>query len=168
MSIHLSECPFIRVLYFIWWLSGTRQMISIWADYPLKRYPLREVWVYQKCIWISFGLVLWLMSTDCWLEFFYEKCSEFGVTVGTATRTADILIQSRLNALVVNSNRPSGPLRLYAGLIGSVNPRWLKADLVACANPSSSSWMWVDECFFRYRCPLTWVVSAKGPLNGCV
>ena len=40
-------------------------------------------------------------------------------------------------------------------------------DLVVCANPSSSSWVWVGEYFFWYR--LTWVVPEKGPLNGsCV
>jgi len=32
-------------------------------------------------------------------------------------------------------------LWLYAGLIGSSNPLWLKADLVVCANPSCSSWV---------------------------
>jgi len=30
-------------------------------------------------------------------------------------------------------------------------------DLVLCANPSSSSWVWVGECFFWYR--LTWIVT---------
>ena len=55
------------------------------------------------------------------------------------TRIAGILIHSRLKALAVNLNRPSGRLWLYAGLIGSNNPRRLKADLVACANLSSSS-----------------------------
>jgi len=40
-------------------------------------------------------------------------------------------------------------------------------DLVVCANPSSSSWVWVGECFFWYR--LTRVVLDKGLLNGlCV
>ena len=32
-------------------------------------------------------------------------------------------------------------LWLYAGLIESSNPLWLKADLVVCANPSCSSWV---------------------------
>jgi len=36
-------------------------------------------------------------------------------------------------------SRPSDRLWLYAGLIGSSSPRWLKADLVVCANPSSAS-----------------------------
>jgi len=52
--------------------------------------------------------------------------------------TAGILINSRLKALAVNLHRPSSRLWLYAGLIGSNNPRSLKADLVVCANPSSS------------------------------
>jgi len=69
-----------------------------------------------------------------------KGCSEFCVTAGTVTRTASILIlrPSRLKALAVNLSWPSGRLRLYAGLIGSNNLRWLKADLVS-ANPSSSS-----------------------------
>ena len=49
--------------------------------------------------------------------------SEFCVTVGTVTRTASILIHSWSKALAVNLSR----LQLYAGLIGSNNPRWLKA-----------------------------------------
>ena len=85
-----------------------------------------------------------------------KGCSEFCITVGTATRTVGVLMQSRLNALAVNLNHPSGHLWLYAGLIGFDNPCWLKADLVACVNPSSSSWVWVGECFFWYR--LTQVV----------
>ena len=54
------------------------------------------------------------------------------------------------------------------GSTGSNNPPWLKADLAVCANPSSSSssQVWVGECFFWYW--LTWVVPNKGPLNGCV
>ena len=63
-------------------------------------------------------------------------------------------------------SRPSDRLWLYAGLIGSSSPRWLKADLVVCANPSSASRVWVDDCFFWYR--LTRVVPSKGPLNGSV
>ena len=55
---------------------------------------------------------------------------------------------------------------MLAGLIGSSSPRWLKADLVVCANPSSASRVWVDDCFFWYR--LTRVVPSKGPLNGSV
>ena len=39
-------------------------------------------------------------------------------------------------------------------------------DLVVCVNPSSSSWVWVSECFFWYL--LTWVISYKGPWNGCL
>ena len=62
---------------------------------------------------------------------------------------------------------PTGRLWLYAGLIGSNNICWLKADLVVCVNPSSSSsWMWVVECFFWYW--LTRAVLDKGPLIGCV
>ena len=68
-----------------------------------------------------------------------KRCSEFCVTVGTATRTAGILIHVRLQALAVNLSQPSSRLLLYAGLTGSSNPSWLEADLVVCANPSSSS-----------------------------
>ena len=50
-------------------------------------------------------------------------------------------------------------------LAGSNNPHCLKADLVVCANPSSSSWVSVGKCFFWYR--LTRVVPDKGSLNGC-
>ena len=56
-----------------------------------------------------------------------KGCSEFCVTVGTATRTASILIHSWLKALAVNLSWPSSRLWLYAGLIGSINPCWLKA-----------------------------------------
>ena len=90
-----------------------------------------------------------------------EGCSEPCVSVGTVTRTAGILIHSWLKALAVNLIRPSGWLWLYAGLIGSANPRCLKAELVVCANPSSpSSWVWVGECFFWHW--LTRVVGTKG------
>jgi len=65
--------------------------------------------------------------------------SKFCVTFVTATRTAGILIHSQLKVLGVNVSRPSGRRWLYAGLIGSNNPRWLKADLAVYANPSSSS-----------------------------
>ena len=72
-----------------------------------------------------------------------KGCSEFCVTVGTATRTVGLLIHSRLKVLLpVNLRRPSGRLCLYAGLSGSNNHRWVKADLVVSANPSSSS-LWV-------------------------
>ena len=70
-----------------------------------------------------------------------KGCSKFCITVGAVIRTAGILIHSRLKVLAVNLSRPSGRLWLYAGLIGSNNPCWLKADVVVCANPSSSSWM---------------------------
>ena len=50
-------------------------------------------------------------------------CSEICVTVGTATRTAGILIYSRLKALAVNSELAN---RL-TGLTGPNNPCWLKA-----------------------------------------
>jgi len=59
-----------------------------------------------------------------------KGCSEFCVIVGTVTRTAGILIHIvgwRLKTLAVNLSQPSGQLWLYAGLIGSNNPRWLKA-----------------------------------------
>ena len=92
-------------------------------------------------------------------------CSEFCITVGTATRTAGILIHSWLKPLVVNLSRPSGRLWLYAGFIGSNNPRWLKADFVVGSNPSSSC-VWMGEWFFWYQ--PTRVVPDKGPLNGCV
>ena len=97
-----------------------------------------------------------------------KGCSEFCVTVGTATRTAGILIHSRLKALAVNLSQPSSWLWLYAGLIGFNNPHWLKADLVVCAiASSSSSWVWVGECFFWYR--LTQLVLNKGSFNSlCV
>ena len=88
-----------------------------------------------------------------------KGCSNFSIIVDTA----GILIHSQLKALAVNLSQPSGRLWLYAGLIGSNNPRWLKADLVVCVNPSSS---WVGECLFWYR--LTWVVPDKGQLSGCV
>jgi len=39
-----------------------------------------------------------------------KGCGEFCVTVHTATRTASILIHSRLKALAVNLSRPSGLL----------------------------------------------------------
>jgi len=65
-------------------------------------------------------------------------CSEFCITVGTATRNASILIHSQLKALAVNLSRHW----LYAGLVESNNPLWLKADLVVCAKFSSfSSWV---------------------------
>jgi len=63
-----------------------------------------------------------------------KGCSNFSIIVDTA----GILIHSQLKALAVNLSQPSGRLWLYAGLIGSNNPRWLKADLVVCVNPSSS------------------------------
>ena len=72
------------------------------------------------------------------LEEVDKGCSKFCITVGTATRTAGILIHSQLKRLAVNLSCPSGRLWLYAGLIGSNNPRWLKADLVVCVNPTSS------------------------------
>jgi len=53
-----------------------------------------------------------------------------------------ILTHSWLKALAINLSQPSSRLWLRAGLIGSSNPCCLKADLVVCANPSStSSWM---------------------------
>ena len=67
-----------------------------------------------------------------------------------------ILVHSWLKVLAVNLSWPFGWLWLYAGLIGSVNPRWLKADLVAYANPSSFWWYW-----------LTHLVPDQGLLNGC-
>ena len=73
------------------------------------------------------------------MEVVDKGCSEFCATVSTVTRTACILIHTRLKALAVNLSRPSGRLWLYAGLIASNNPHWLKADLVVCVNPSFSS-----------------------------
>ena len=68
-----------------------------------------------------------------------KGCREFCITVGTVTSTAGILIHSRLKVLAVNLSRR---LWLYVGLIGSNNPRSLKADLVVCVNASlSSSWL---------------------------
>ena len=92
------------------------------------------------------------------LEEVNKGCSEFCVATGTATRTAGILIHSRLKALAVNLSRPSGRLWLYAGLIGSNNPRWLKADLVVCANPSSlgeESTRLIDDCPWLKVCALS-------------
>jgi len=68
-----------------------------------------------------------------------EGCSEFCVSVATVTRTGSILIDSQLKTLAVNLCRPSSRLWLYAGLVGSNNHHWLKADLVVCVNPSSQS-----------------------------
>ena len=93
-----------------------------------------------------------------------KGCSVFCVTVGTATRTVSILIYRWLKALAVSLSQPSGWLQLYADLFWSNNPHWLRADLVFCANPSSSSWVWVGECLFWYW--LTRVVSDKRPLKG--
>ena len=56
-----------------------------------------------------------------------KGCREFCVTVGTVTRTAGILIHSRLKVLAVNLNQPFGRLWLYAGLMVSDNHCWLKA-----------------------------------------
>ena len=56
-----------------------------------------------------------------------KGCSKFCVTVVTVTRTAGILIHSRLKVLAVNLTWPSGRLWLYAALIRSDNHRWLKA-----------------------------------------
>ena len=92
-----------------------------------------------------------------------KGCSEFCVIVGTVTRTASILIHSRLKVLAVKLSRPSGRLWLYAGLTRFNNPCWLKADLAVDENPSSSS-SWVS--FFWYR--PTWVVLDKWSLNSCV
>jgi len=62
-----------------------------------------------------------------------KGCSEFCITVGTVTRTASILIHSRLQELAVNLSRLSSRLWLYAGLIGFNHPCWLKANLAVCA-----------------------------------
>jgi len=90
-----------------------------------------------------------------------KGCSEFCVTVGTVTRTVSILIHSQLKALAVNSSQPSDRLWLYAGLIGSNNPRWLKADLVVWEWRRICTELWVSKCFFWYW--LTQVVPYKGP-----
>ena len=62
-----------------------------------------------------------------------KGCSEFCITVGTVTRTASILIHSRLQELAVSLSRLSSRLWLYAGLIGFNHPCWLKANFVVCA-----------------------------------
>ena len=54
---------------------------------------------------------------------------------------------------------------------GCPGQRAVKRLCVVCVyqtyNPSSSTWVWVGECFFfLYR--HTRVVVDKGPLNGCV
>jgi len=67
-----------------------------------------------------------------------KGCSEFCITVDTVTRTAGI-VHSRLQVLAANLSRPCSRLWLYVGFFRSINPRWLKADIVVCANPSSSS-----------------------------
>ena len=78
-----------------------------------------------------------------------KGCSEFCITVGTVTRTVGILIHSWLKALAVNLSQPSSWLGLHAGIFGSYNRRWLEADLVFCAKPSSSSsWVWVGDVSF--------------------
>jgi len=68
-----------------------------------------------------------------------KGCNEFCIKAqsDTVTRTAGILINSQLKA---QSLEPAiQPILVVAGLTGSNNPRWLKADLVVCVNPSSSS-----------------------------
>jgi len=45
-----------------------------------------------------------------------KGCSKFCVTVGTVTRTASILIHSRLKALAVNLSRPSSRLLVVCWL----------------------------------------------------
>ena len=115
-----------------------------------------------------------LLNTDYTIYVAYaikinKQCSEFCVTVGTVTSTASIVIDSRLKVLAVNLSRPSGWLWLYVALIGYNNPHWLETDIVVCANPSSSTSLWVvsvGEYFFWYR--LTRVVPDRTPLNGCV
>jgi len=42
------------------------------------------------------------------MEEVYKGCSEFCVTVDTVTRSAGILIHSRLKVLAVNMSQPSG------------------------------------------------------------
>jgi len=93
------------------------------------------------------------------IEEVHKGRSEFCVTVGTATRTAGILIHSRLKALDVNLSWPSSQLWLYAGLIGLTTLAGSKhyktmssqaVDLVVYVNPSFS-WVLVGECFFWYR-----------------
>jgi len=61
------------------------------------------------------------------MEEVYKGCSEFCVTVDTVTRSAGILIHSRLKVLAVNMSRPSGRLGWYGGLIGSNNVHLVKA-----------------------------------------
>ena len=39
LSIHIS--------YLAVYLNGTRQMMSIWAGYLFRQYPLREIWLYM-------------------------------------------------------------------------------------------------------------------------
>ena len=56
-----------------------------------------------------------------------KGCSEFCATVGTVTRTVSILIHSQLKALALNFSA-GHPVNfwLFAGLIRSNNPHWLK------------------------------------------
>ena len=110
-----------------------------------------------------------------------KGCSEFCVTASTVTRIVGILIHSRLKVLAVNLSRPFGWIWLYAGLAGSINPRWLQALKRGWAPMQwtlLSMWFflllllphgceWVNVSFgTRYR--LTGVVLDKGPLNDCV
>ena len=76
-----------------------------------------------------------------------KGCSKFCITVGAVIRTAGILIHSRLKVLAVNLSRPSGRLWLYAGLIGSNNPHWLKATLlsVQILLPHGGEWVNVSS-----------------------
>jgi len=47
-----------------------------------------------------------------------KGCSQFCITVGTVTSTADILIDSWLKALAVDLSRPSGRLCCVLDKIG--------------------------------------------------
>ena len=70
-----------------------------------------------------------------------EGCSKLCITVGNATRTASILIHSRLKALAVNLSRPSSRLWLYAGL------RWFCYNAVSRWSASGCRVMSACHCW---------------------
>jgi len=93
---------------------------------------------------VEFNLSIISIKSRRWrakLEEVDKGCSEFCITVGTATRTASILIHSQLKALAVNLSWPSADSGSMLVLLAeSNNPRWLKVNLVVSVNPSS---LWV-------------------------
>ena len=84
-------------------------------------------------------------------------CSEFCISVGAATRTAGILIHSRLKALAVDLSRPSGRLWLYGGIIGLIHafsshmPLLMAASTFRLGKSCESLLQWCYTVFVRYR-----------------